>query len=205
MSIRLAVIASVIALIASVVALQGISAIPCFAGNWQTPGEIQQPKGHWQTPGAIQEARAPLQVPKALQIPKNFKAPITVTDSGCQHRLEIGADVLFDFNKATINPKGELSLTVLGRMIRKMGKHPVQVEGHTDVIGSDAYNKSLSERRAESVKQWLAARQYIEDSAPVLGFGKLKPIAPNTLPDGKDNPDGRKKNRRVEVVVDTCK
>lgn len=206
------------ALILFLVALQGSSIVPAFAGNWQTPGEIQQPKGNWQvpgeiqqpkgtwqTPGQIQQAKGTWQTPKEIQIPKNFKAPITVHDSGCQHRLEIGADVLFEFNKADLNPKAAMSLTVLGRMIRKLGQHPVQVEGHTDAIGTDEYNKSLSERRAETVKQWLVAHSYIEESAPVLGFGKLKPVAPNTLPDGKDNPEGRKKNRRVEVVVDTCK
>lgn len=185
--------------------------LPAFGGNWQTPGEIQTPKGKWQTPGQVQ-APGNIQQPKeitaptrAIQVPKEIKAPITVKDSGCTHRLAIGSDVLFEFNKDVLNTNAEHSLSALGGMIQKYGKHPAQVEGHTDAVGSDAYNQKLSERRAQSVKEWLVNHQFMDASAPVVGFGKRKPIAPNTLPNGKDNPTGRRKNRRVEIVIDTCK
>ena len=168
-------------------------------GQWQTPGEIKAPKGQWQTPGEIKTPKG------TWQVPKDFKSPIVVRNSGCKHRLEIGSDVLFEFNKSTINKNAETALAVLGSMVQKYGKHPIQVEGHTDAVGSDTYNQSLSERRAEAVKQWLISRQFIDSAAQTVGFGKRKPVAPNTLPDGTDNPTGRQKNRRVEIVIDSCK
>lgn len=78
----------------------------------------------------------------------------------------------------------------------------VTIEGHTDARGADAYNQTLSEQRAASVKQWLVANAQI--SGPTIatrGWGKSKPVAQNTKPDGSDNPEGRAKNRRVQVVV----
>ncbi len=98
-----------------------------------------------------------------------------------------------------------MALAALGDMIKKYGQHPVAVEGHTDAVGSDDSNQGLSERRATAVKQWLHFHQYKDESAQTTGYGKKKPVAPNTLPNGKDNPAGRSKNRRVEIVVDTCK
>jgi outer membrane protein OmpA-like peptidoglycan-associated protein len=88
--------------------------------------------------------------------------------------------------------------------IHGSGRHPMQVDGHTDSIGSDAYNQSLSERRAASVKAWLVAHDGVPAATPIRGFGKTRPVAPNSKPDGSDAPDGRQKNRRVEVVIDTC-
>ena len=80
------------------------------------------------------------------------------------------------------------------------------IEGYTDAIGSAAYNQELSERRARAVEVWLVAHGIVgRDAAQVQGYGKSKPIAPNTKPDGSDNPEGREKNRRVEIVIDTCK
>ena len=71
----------------------------------------------------------------------------------------------------------------------------VMIEGHTDSIGSDSYNRRLSERRAESIKRYLLQHFPIElDRLVVKGYGKSKPIASN------DTPDGRDKNRRVEIV-----
>jgi outer membrane protein OmpA-like peptidoglycan-associated protein len=185
-----------------------------IAGNWQTPGEIQQPKGTWQTPGQIQQPKGPVQTPgeitrpKAIQTPKEIQIPknwLTVKDSGCEHRLTVGSDVLFEFNKWDLNPNAEQGLKYLGEEISKSGKHPIEVEGHTDGIGADDYNQTLSEKRAASVKEWLIVHSFIDDSAQAVGFGKKKPVAPNKLPNGKDNPAGRKKNRRVEIVIDTCK
>jgi hypothetical protein len=91
-------------------------------------------------------------------------------------------------------------------MIQKLGPHPVKVEGHTDGKGTEEYNQTLSEKRAERVKNWLLENHVAPVAAvSTEGFGKRKPVAPNTKPDGSDNPQGRALNRRVEIVVDTCK
>jgi outer membrane protein OmpA-like peptidoglycan-associated protein len=122
----------------------------------------------------------------------------------CEERLTTVADALFEFDKATLNPDAEQTLAVLGPQIAQRGKHPVVIEGHTDAIGSDAHNQVLSEQRAAAVRGWLAAHGYVPASTPIMGYGKKRPIAPNAKPDGSDDPVGRQKNRRVEVVIKTC-
>ncbi|HLX09124.1 MAG TPA: OmpA family protein [Thermoanaerobaculia bacterium] len=159
-------------------------------GSWQKPGEIQQPKGSWQQPGEIQ-------VPKGIQA-------IHAQASSCEQRLTTVADALFAFDQATLGADAEQTLAVLGPQIAQRGPHPIVIEGHTDSIGSDAHNQRLSEQRAAAVRAWLAAHRYVPATTPIKGYGKTRPVAPNTHPDGSDDPAGRQKNRRVEVVIKTC-
>ena len=79
------------------------------------------------------------------------------------------------------------------------------IEGHTDALGPDWYNDKLSEKRAQVVRNWLVERGFLRpEQATVKAFGKRRPVAPNTKADGSDDPEGRKQNRRVEIVVQTC-
>ena len=159
--------------------------------NWQTPGEIQQPKGTWQQSGEIQ-------VPKGIQA-------IRTEDAKCTRRFVVGADALFEFDKATLTPDAEETLKALVPLLAKAGKHPASIEGHTDAKGADDYNQTLSEKRARTVKDWLAAKGAVAASTPIQGWGERKPVAPNAKPDGSDEPQGRQQNRRVEVILDLCK
>jgi outer membrane protein OmpA-like peptidoglycan-associated protein len=112
-------------------------------------------------------------------------------------RTSITLNVFFEFNSDKILPDYYRDLDKLGNVLTapEYSATRVQVEGHTDIIGSDSYNLRLSERRAESVKQYLVQRfQIPSDRLVVRGFGKDQPIASNATPDGRD------KNRRVEVV-----
>jgi outer membrane protein OmpA-like peptidoglycan-associated protein len=77
----------------------------------------------------------------------------------------------------------------------------VRIEGYTDGKGSDSYNQKLSLRRAESVKKWLETHGLAGIRFSAAGFGAKNPVAPNTKPDGSDDPEGRQKNRRVEIVI----
>jgi outer membrane protein OmpA-like peptidoglycan-associated protein len=173
-------------------------------GTWQKPGEIQQPKGTWQVPGEIQQPKGTWQQPGEIQVPKGIEAVRSVATTRCEQRLSVVGDALFDFNKASLRAEAEETLAAAGPEIAKLGGKPSRIEGHTDAIGSDAYNQKLSEARAATVREWLAARGLVPASTPTRGFGKTKPIAPNTTSDGRDDPEGRQKNRRVEVVFDTC-
>jgi outer membrane protein OmpA-like peptidoglycan-associated protein len=164
--------------------------IPQPKGTWQVPKDIPQPKGTWQTPGEI-------------QVPKGIQAVETKT-IGCVRRLSVVGDALFDFDKASLRADAEETLSAAGPEIAKLGGKPTRIEGHTDAVGSDAYNLKLSEARATTVRDWLAARSLIPTATPIKGFGKTSPVAPNTTADGKDDPAGRQKNRRVEVVFDGC-
>jgi outer membrane protein OmpA-like peptidoglycan-associated protein len=82
--------------------------------------------------------------------------------------------------------------------------HPVTVEGYTDPLGSQQYNLAPSENRARTVRDWLAAQGFLPGDTAIKGYGKLRPVAPNTFPDGRDNPEGRRKNRRVDIAINTC-
>jgi outer membrane protein OmpA-like peptidoglycan-associated protein len=76
------------------------------------------------------------------------------------------------------------------------------VEGHTDSKGVASYNARLSEQRAESVKAWLVSKGSLNAATLVTrGFGSANSVVPNTKPDGSDDPAGRQRNRRVEIVI----
>jgi outer membrane protein OmpA-like peptidoglycan-associated protein len=173
-------------------------------GTWQVPGEIQQPKGTWQVPGEIRQPKGNWQKPGEIQVPKGISAVRATVVDRCQQRLSVVADALFDFNKSNLRPEAEETLLAAGPEIAKLGGKPSWIEGHTDAIGSDAYNMKLSEARATAVREWLAGRGLVPAATAIKGFGKTKPVAPNTTADGRDDPEGRQKNRRVEVVFDTC-
>jgi len=121
---------------------------------------------------------------------------------GKQVRIALSADVLFDFDKAELRPEARPALEKLVTVLKSYpsAKTRATIEGHTDSKGDEKYNQKLSERRADSVRRWLT-----ENGAamPITtrGLGKTKPVAPNTRPDGSDDPEGRQKNRRVEIVV----
>lgn len=117
-------------------------------------------------------------------------------------RYAVASDVLFDFGSATLRPEASAALNDILNQIRAVYQYPViRVEGHTDSIGSDAANDALSLRRAESVRQWLMAAGIPPGAITTDGLGKRRPVAPNTLPNGADNPDGRARNRRVELIA----
>ncbi len=80
-------------------------------------------------------------------------------------------------------------------------KGPVTIIGHTDSKGKEAYNQELSLRRAESTKAWLLDKGGAKATYQVEGKGESQPVADNTKPDGSDNPEGRAKNRRVDIIV----
>ena len=123
-----------------------------------------------------------------------------VTDQ--EIRIELAADVLFDFDKASLRPEAKPSLDKVVEVLKSYPKSSAKIEGHTDGKGDAAYNQKLSVRRADSVRDWLAANG-ASLKMSTRGWGKTKPIAPNTKPDGRDDPEGRQKNRRVEIAVRT--
>lgn len=127
---------------------------------------------------------------------------LQVRETGQEVRIELAADVLFDFDKADILPKAQAALKQAAGIIRDRAKGAVRIEGHTDSKGNDSYNQKLSERRAGAVKIWLVEKEGLRSLEFVTqGFGAKKPVVPNKKPDGSDDPDGRQKNRRVEIIL----
>ncbi len=110
-------------------------------------------------------------------------------------------NVYYDFNEAELKVE---SFPALDEIVRMMNTYPnmvIELSAHTDSKGSNDYNLRLSEARARSVVRYLVSKGLDETRLRARGYGETKPIAPNTNPDGSDNPEGREKNRRTEFKV----
>ena len=134
-----------------------------------------------------------------------LKTETTLSDLGARQErgqivVDLPSDVLFDFDKADIRTDARPVLAKLSDVLKVMEKSNVSVIGHTDAKGSDTYNDRLSERRAASVKKHLSDLGVIS-SMTTEGKGERVPIAPNQHSNGADDPDGRQKNRRVQIII----
>ena len=110
-------------------------------------------------------------------------------------KVTLAADVLFDFDKSVLKAEGKSKLDDLATKVRGINLEVVIAIGHTDSIGSDAYNQKLSVRRAESVKAYLISKGVEPNRIYTEGKGEKQPVASNKTK------DGRQKNRRVEIEV----
>ena len=104
-------------------------------------------------------------------------------------------DVLFDFNKYTLKPEARERLAKISGIVLAYPDLKLEIEGHTDSIGSEEYNQTLSEKRAETVRGYLVSSGVVPDHVTATGLGKSNPVADNSTA------AGRKLNRRVEMVV----
>jgi OOP family OmpA-OmpF porin len=111
------------------------------------------------------------------------------------NKVTLAADVLFDFDKSVIKASGRTQLDSLASQISGLNLEVVIAIGHTDSIGSDAYNQKLSVRRAESIKAYLTSKGVPANRIYTEGKGEKQPVASNKTK------DGRAKNRRVEIEV----
>ena len=104
-------------------------------------------------------------------------------------------DVLFEFNRAEVKPSAQARMAQLADFLKQYPDRRVSIEGHTDNIGSAAYNNELSQRRAEAIKGQLVGLGIASDRISTVGYGKDFPVATN------DTDTNRAINRRVEVVI----
>jgi outer membrane protein OmpA-like peptidoglycan-associated protein len=105
------------------------------------------------------------------------------------------SDVLFDTGSFTLKPGAREKLAKVSGILLAHPGLTMQIEGHTDSVGGDAFNVKLSEQRADSVKDFLGEQGVSLSSITAQGFGKAEPVATN------DTAEGRQRNRRVEIVV----
>lgn len=112
-------------------------------------------------------------------------------------------NILYDFDAATLRPESKLTIDTLAELLlaEENSRLIVEISSHTDSKGDDAYNENLSQRRAQSVVDYLISSGVEKQRLVAKGYGESKPIAPNENPDGSDNPDGRQQNRRTEFKV----
>ncbi|MFY0252860.1 OmpA family protein [Chitinophaga sp. 30R24] len=110
-------------------------------------------------------------------------------------------NIYYDFNKATLRNESKIVLDTVVDILKDNPRLTIEMSAHTDSIGSVKYNEKLSQARAQSCVNYLISRGISPSRLIAKGYGKSRPIAPNSLPNHKDNPAGRQLNRRTEFKV----
>ena len=135
-------------------------------------------------------APPPPRVVVPVPAPAPAPAPATVAS-----KVTFAADAFFDFNKSVVKPEGKAKLDDLIGKIKDINLEVIIAVGHTDSVGSDAYNQKLSVRRSEAVKAYLVSKGIEKNRVYTEGKGEKQPVADNKTA------EGRAKNRRVEIEV----
>jgi outer membrane protein OmpA-like peptidoglycan-associated protein/tetratricopeptide (TPR) repeat protein len=110
-------------------------------------------------------------------------------------------NIFYGFDSANLRPESKPGLDSLLQILKDNPAIKIEISSHTDSKGNDKYNQKLSQARAQSVVDYMIGLGIPAERMVAKGYGESKPIAPNTLPNGKDNPDGRQLNRRTEFKV----
>jgi len=130
------------------------------------------------------------EIKKDLQLIKKPKEPIHIPN------------ILYEFDKSNMMESSKISIdTTVYRLMEANPELIIEIQSHTDNKGSDAYNQKLSQKRAESVVNYLLSKGISTKRLKAQGYGESKPLAPNENLDGTDNPDGRSKNRRTDFKI----
>ena len=147
--------------------------------------------------GAIAPAAAAAPAPAPVAPPvAAVPAPVApVAPVVAATKVTYAADAFFDFNKSVIKPEGKAKLDDLIGKIQGINLEVIIAVGHTDSVGSDAYNQKLSVRRSEAVKAYLVSKGIEKNRVYTEGKGEKQPVADNKTA------EGRAKNRRVEIEV----
>jgi OOP family OmpA-OmpF porin len=122
-------------------------------------------------------------------------APAPAAQKPAAAKVTYAADTFFDFDKSVVKPAGKAKLDDLIAKVKGINLEVIIAVGHTDSVGSDAYNQKLSVRRAEAVKAYLVSKGIEKNRVYTEGKGEKQPVADNKTK------EGRAKNRRVEIEV----
>jgi outer membrane protein OmpA-like peptidoglycan-associated protein len=156
---------------------------------------VTEVSGDWRTAGTIR-----------MSDTDDILANLGAVEVDDHIRLILEGDILFAFDSTVITGASQKVLRDVAHVIRDRAHGEVLVIGHTDAIGNTEANLRLSRARAAEIIRWLHRDEGIPvDMLVGRGMGESQPVADNTLPDGRDNPAGRARNRRVEVFVATTK
>jgi len=147
--------------------------------------------GYWTPADAVPGCDGAL-APVAAAEPAPAPAPAPVPTS---EKVTFAADAFFDFDKAVLKPEGKAKLNDLVSKLKDINLEVIIAVGHTDSIGSDAYNQKLSVRRATAVKDYLVSKGVESNRVYTEGKGEKQPVATNKTA------AGRAQNRRVEIEV----
>jgi OOP family OmpA-OmpF porin len=137
-------------------------------------------------------APAPVMAPPPAPVPAPMPAPAPVAVAS---KVTYAADAFFDFDKSVLKPEGKAKLDDLAGKVKGINLEVIIAVGHTDSVGTDAYNQKLSIRRSEAVKAYLVSAGIEKSRVYTEGKGEKQPVADNKTA------EGRSKNRRVEIEV----
>ena len=140
-------------------------------------------------------APAPAPAPIVAPAPVAKPAPAPVPAPVAAAKVTYAADAFFDFDKSVLKPEGKAKLDDLVGKVKDINLEVIIAVGHTDAVGSDAYNQKLSVRRSEAVKAYLVSKGIEKNRVYTEGKGEKQPVADNKTS------EGRSKNRRVEIDV----
>jgi outer membrane protein OmpA-like peptidoglycan-associated protein len=132
---------------------------------------------------------------QAEEIKKIENAKVEKVNNGEGLKVTFESGILFETNSSTLNPQSQESLTKFAQSLQNNPETNIAVSGHTDNTGSDAINQPLSEKRAQSVVNFLISKGVASGRMTSVGNGSNQPVASNSTP------EGRAKNRRVEIVI----
>ena len=138
---------------------------------------------------------SPAPAPKPGAAPAPAPAAAAVVAPPAATKVTYAADAFFDFNKSVLKPEGKAKLDDLTSKVKDINLEVIIAVGHTDSVGSDAYNQKLSVRRSEAVKAYLVSKGIEKNRVYTEGKGEKQPVADNKTS------EGRAKNRRVEIEV----
>ena len=141
--------------------------------------------------GALKAAPVAVAAPAPAPAP----APVAAPAPAVATKVTYAADAFFDFDKSVLKPDGKAKLDDLISKVKDVNLEVIIAVGHTDSVGSDAYNQKLSVRRSEAVKAYLVSKGIEKNRVYTEGKGEKQPVADNKTA------DGRAKNRRVEIEV----
>lgn len=135
--------------------------------------------------------------PNGCPIKEYASTPVEPEPIEVMEAVRVELDVKFDFNKSDVKENSQADIKSLADFMKQYPQTTTTVEGHTDAIGSEAYNQGLSERRANAVRDVLVNQHGISSSrVSSVGYGESRPVADN------DSESGRAINRRVEAEVE---
>ncbi len=142
-------------------------------------------------------ALVPVAAPPAAVVPPPAAVPpaAPAAPAVMANKVTYAADAFFDFDKSVLKPAGRAKLDDLVSKVKGVNLEVIIAVGHTDSVGSDAYNQKLSVRRAEAVKAYLVSKGIERNRVYTEGKGEKQPVADNKTA------EGRAKNRRVEIEV----